>query len=342
MSLENFFIEYRDPIFGLIVLIGAIFLVAFFSYVWGILGIKDDKKKIQNFVKKFESTPGLNEEHKKLLYDIDLDANSFAVLAQTFAKSGSFEKAIVIYLVGIEKTSNKHEKVELLTQLGKAYFKSGFLQRAEEVFLDTLKLGPRNKEALMHLILIYESFKKYDKAMEILDALEEQGVSVNKSKVYIRINQIIFEKITLDQKIEKILELNDESEISKRMCMELLLKNGKNLNELKSFPQIDNVIDILWLKDEVVNTQDNEYKALYFAKGTSDKIAKSKFFKIQAVGILRKNGCESADISFSYMCKNCKNSLPMHFYRCPICHSLDGANISMNIIKSTNENSETF
>lgn len=342
VNLENFFIEYRDPIFGLIVLIGVFFLIAFFSYIWGILGTKDDKKKIQNFIKKFESTPGLNDEHKKLLFDIDLDAHSFAVLAQTFAKSGSFEKAIVIYLVAIEKNSKKQEKIELLVELGKVYFKAGFLQRAEDVFLDTLKLKPRNQEALTYLMLIYESFKKFDKAMEVLDALEEQGANVDKNKIYIQINEIIAQKIPLEEKIEKILNFDDESEISKRACMELLLKNGKKLSEFKNLPSIDGVIDILWHDNEIVNLQDEEYKALYFAKGMINEQAKSKFFEINAVGILRQNNYNCADISFSYMCKNCKNSLPMHFYRCPICHSLDGVNISMNITKSYNENSETF
>lgn len=340
--MENFFIEYRDPIFGLIVLIGIIFLIAFFSYVWGILGSKDDTKKIQNFVKKFENTPGLDEQHKKLLFDIDLDTHSFAALAQTFAKIGSFQKAITIYLVAIEKNNNKSEKIELLVELGKIYFKAGFLQKAKEVFLDTLKLGPRNKEALIYLVLIYESFKEFKDAMDVLDALEEQGLDVDKSRIYISINDIISQKIPLEEKIERILEFNDKYEISKRICMEILLKNDKKLSTLQNFPNIDEVIDIIWHNDEIVNLQDSEYKAVYFAKGLIKEKIKSKFFEINAVGNLRQNGYTNADISFSYVCKNCKNSLPMHFYRCPICHSLDGENITMNIIKSSNENCETF
>lgn len=52
-------------------------------------------------------------------------------------------------------------------------------------------------------MLIYESFKKFDKAMEVLDALEEQGANVDKNKIYIQINEIIAQKYLLRRKDRK-------------------------------------------------------------------------------------------------------------------------------------------
>lgn len=55
---------------------------------------------------------------------------------------------------------------------------------------------------------------------------------------------------------------------------------AKKLSEFKNFPTIDGVIDILWHDNEIINLQDQEYKALYFAKGMINEQAKSKFLKL--------------------------------------------------------------
>ena len=62
--MENFFVEYRDPIFGLIVLISIILLVAVLSYLWGIFSKNNEQENIEKFIKKFDISNGLDDEHK--------------------------------------------------------------------------------------------------------------------------------------------------------------------------------------------------------------------------------------------------------------------------------------
>ncbi|WXG59553.1 hypothetical protein VB002_10800 [Campylobacter concisus] len=51
---------------------------------------------------------------------------------------------------------------------------------------------------------------------------------------------------------------------------------------------------------------------------------------------------DAAGLSFNYVCKNCKNSFPMHFYRCPVCHELGSVKILSNITEKPSEDSNTF
>ena len=51
--LDIFFIEFRDPIFGLVVLVAAVLVIAVFSYAWGVFKSKDEKAEIAGFLKKF-------------------------------------------------------------------------------------------------------------------------------------------------------------------------------------------------------------------------------------------------------------------------------------------------
>ncbi len=52
--MDIFFVEYRDPLFGIIILFGAIFVIAFANYSWGIFKAKGEEHSIEKFIKKFE------------------------------------------------------------------------------------------------------------------------------------------------------------------------------------------------------------------------------------------------------------------------------------------------
>ena len=137
LNLENFFLEHRDPLFGLIVLITVILMVAILNYVWGVFSKKDDNEKIEKFIKKFESVRTLNERHLELLRNLDINSDNLVLLASMLEKNGDFEKAIAMYLIALEKTKLNKEKIYILTNLGKMYFKAGFLKRSEETLLES-------------------------------------------------------------------------------------------------------------------------------------------------------------------------------------------------------------
>lgn len=336
--MENFFIDYRDPIFGLIVFMSAVFMIAFFSFAWGIIGKKDEQKKIKNFIKKFETNSEFSAEYKKILQTMDI--NSILILAKMFVKSGDFEKAIALYLILLEKISQKDGKTEILTELGKVYFKTGLMHRAEDVLLQTLQFKARNPDALMYLMYIYENLKKFDKANDVLDALLEQGIDVSASRLNVKLNQILSQNLSPENKILALSEIN--LVYARRKITEIALENGINFTQIMFYPKIKEIVDILWHSDKIANINNKEFKALYYAKGARNDFENSEIFEINVLCELRKNGIKNGDLKFSYMCENCKNSLPFFMMRCPICNDLSEKKIFINVVRKNSEDSETF
>ena len=119
--MDNFFIAYRDPLFGIIILCAIIFVISFANYWWGVFKNKEEKQSIEKFVKKFEIVTD-ESEYKKLLEDATIPLESLALLAHAYGKSGDYEKAINIYLVALKRVKGRDEKQYLLSALGKIYF----------------------------------------------------------------------------------------------------------------------------------------------------------------------------------------------------------------------------
>ncbi|PSM53099.1 hypothetical protein CBLAS_1820 [Campylobacter blaseri] len=336
--MENFFIDYRDPIFGLIILISAALIVAIFSYIWGVFSLKDKNETIEKFIKKFNTINGLSKEHIELLESIDIEPKTLGILATTFKNSGDFEKAINIYTIALNKTNDKKEKEYFLTELGKVFFKAGFLQKSEDIFLQALSLGARNIDALKFLNVIYEKLKLYDKELEVLDALKEQGLNTDESTAFVKAQMIANDNsLSFDKKIKEIMKFSSHFNFVSRFIIELFIKNNEPLSKLKKFPPLKECIDIIWHLDECVNAKDKEYKALFFAKNLINEYEKSSFFEIEAISAMRKSGFFDANLNFKYICSECRNNLPSFFYRCPICYSLQSAKIVPKLIRKDDE-----
>ncbi|MGB2552343.1 MULTISPECIES: CDC27 family protein [unclassified Campylobacter] len=341
--MDIFFIEFRDPIFGLVVFVSLVLMIAVLSYIWGVFRNKDEKQELEKFLKKFDKTEGLSSEHKDMLVKFDVDSASLCFLANTFAKSGYFEKAINIYSIALSKAKSKSEKEPIFTDLGQVFFKAGFLQKARDIFLEALKLSPRNQTALKFLTVVYEKLKEYDEALNALDALEELGLDVKSQKAYIDIMKILIDKqMSLEEKTDKILKLKDKFTLANRMALENWLQKGADIVNFPDFPPLKDVFDIIYRQERAVNLSDEEYKSLFYAKNLSDEPAKELGFELEVMTNLKKAGFNKADLSFNYICKNCKNSFPLHFYRCPICHELGSAQILPHITEKSNENSMPF
>ena len=146
-------------------------MIAALSYAWGIFSSKDEKKRIEKFIRKFDSKDGISDEHKQMLQSPEIDAQSLCMLGQTFAKNGDFEKSISVYLIALGKVRDKNEKEFILNELGEVYFKAGFLKKASEVFEKVLELSPRNVLALRFLTMIDEKLKNYKEALYALNSL---------------------------------------------------------------------------------------------------------------------------------------------------------------------------
>lgn len=181
--MDFFFVEYRDPMFGLLVLVALVLVVALLHYAWRTLSSKSQKKGLEGFIKKFD----IADEHKDLLRASSLSLENLHFLAGIFTKSGEFEKAIQIYLIALEKIKDKGEQEAIFYDLAEVYFRAGFLQRSVEVLLNALNLRPRNEKALKLLKIVYLRLKRYDEVLQSLDALFELGCEVSKEREFINV-----------------------------------------------------------------------------------------------------------------------------------------------------------
>ncbi|WP_293651853.1 hypothetical protein [uncultured Campylobacter sp.] len=335
--MDFFFIEYRDPIFGLIVLFSVLLLVAIFSYFWGVFSLKDQKNSIDKFVNKFQSQSNLDQKYQDMLIRLDIDSGSLNALAGIFARSGEFNKAIAIYLIALQKAITKSQKELIFLNLGKAYLKAGFMQRSIEVFLEAIKISPKNIDALSHLGLGFEKLRLHDKSLEVLDALQEQGVDVAQEIAYTKALKLKNSQMEFEQKVAKMAKFANDFKLVSRMILELFIINGKDVNLINIKPDLAHCLDILYLNDGVLDG--DEYKELYGAKGLNN--AQISDFNLNLLKVARDNNL-NATLSFSYICKECKGSYPLFFYRCNHCARLESCAIIPNVIKESDENSISF
>ena len=318
-------------------LFSVLLLVAIFSYFWGVFSLKDQKNSIDKFVNKFQSQSNLDQKYQNMLIRLDIDSGSLNALAGIFARSGEFNKAIAIYLIALQKAITKSQKELIFLNLGKAYLKAGFMQRSIEVFLEAIKISPKNIDALSHLGLGFEKLRLHDKSLEVLDALQEQGVDVAQEIAYTKALKLKNSQMEFEQKVAKMAKFANDFKLVSRMILELFIINGKDVNLINIKPDLAHCLDILYLNDVVLDG--DEYKELYSAKGLNN--AQITDFNLNLLKVAKDNNL-NATLSFSYICKECKGSYPLFFYRCNHCARLGSCAIIPNVIKESDENSISF
>lgn len=270
--MDFFFVEYRDPMFGLLVLVALVLVVALLHYAWRTLSSKSQKKGLEGFIKKFD----IADEHKDLLRASSLSLENLHFLAGIFTKSGEFEKAIQIYLIALEKIKDKGEQEAIFYDLAEVYFRAGFLQRSVEVLLNALNLRPRNEKALKLLKIVYLRLKRYDEVLQSLDALFELGCEVSKEREFINVIALkngaqsgaLGEKnLSVDDKRSQNLALNAPNSALKSENSAILnssdlnsknanskAKNLKNLNSKDLYLNLENSNSTLNLNSKDLNS----------------------------------------------------------------------------------------
>ena len=92
--MSGLFIEFRDPLFGIIVFFILVFIVAFFSYWWGRYKLRGDERTMERFAAQFHKLPS-EAELKSLILQGGLSDKSWILLAHAYEKSGDYEKAVI-------------------------------------------------------------------------------------------------------------------------------------------------------------------------------------------------------------------------------------------------------
>ena len=126
------------------------------------------------------------------------------------------------------------------------------------------------------------------------------------------------------------------------MILALFIRHNENLENLKDFAKFEDVLDLLYNLKTPINLDDAKYKSLFYAKGDIDEPCEIYGFELNVIKRLKDAKFDAAGLSFNYVCKNCKNSFPMHFYRCPVCHELGSVKILSHITEKPSEDSNTF
>lgn len=346
-----FGIEYRDPLFGIIVLFASIFAISFIAYT---LKRKKEIKAVsehQELVKRFELGELDPSEYLELYKKGKLPLNSLILLSNIFSQKGDYGKAISLYLSLLEYTPEQFAKEEILGHLGKIYFTTGLLQRSKEIFLKILKFSPRNKNSLFLLLLTYEKLKDFGNAFDVLESLIELDYNSTNDKPYLYAQSIASNStFSNEKKIEKLSKFFDKNRIVSRLFASFLIINDIEFF-WKNFEKFDleSLIDILWYMPKAgidfEKFEKNRFlNDLYSAKGYLQTSKSSEMFELDILILnrIRENKKSDIDLNFEYHCKVCKKVNFVYEGRCPFCHSALSLRPVSKITKVNFEKNNSF
>jgi len=334
--VNTFFIEFRDPLFGIIVFFVLVFIITFLSYWFNRYKVKENHKHLDKFLKQFNALPS-QDELRVLISSGDLSEKSWLLLANSYSKNGNFDKSVEIYSE-LLKVGNKNNYRDTLFLLGKTYFKAGFLERAKQVFLEILQNNPRTPQALSYLLLVYEQMRDYKSALGVLEPLEELKQDVKTQSAYLNALVILNNSELLPQeKADKLLEIYKKTHELTYLIFEYIFRVNPVLAwQNLDLTQAELLTDILYNIDEKDLNFDiiknNAYlRELYTAKGYVNEVTKSSIFEFDVLINLDKR--TNATLSFEYICDNCKQVFPFAFNRCSSCHAIDTSRIELSLSK---------
>lgn len=335
-------IDFRDPLFGIIVIFLFIFVASFLTYTYGVYKERKARREYRKLLRRFELGKLKEDDYIHLYATYNLPFDSIILLASSFIYKGQYNKAISVYLALLEHVEDRVKKEELLENLGNAYFKSGLLQRSKEIYTKILKFSPRNQTALKHLLLIFQSLKDYEKAEEILDILNELDINVIKEKIYINVLKIINDPLlSFETKSNQLYNNFKINRSLQRVVAEFLVKFNKHLF-WKNIEHFDTkkIIDLLWYFDfddcDFDKIQQNNFlQELYTAKGyINEKNTSEKFELAVLIAIRNSTSKVDIDLNFEFICSKCKKLHPIYESRCPHCHEI----LTFNVITKLSKN----
>ncbi len=328
--MNELFPEFRDPLFGIIVIVIAIFVISFLTYSFGLYKERVSRKEYRKLLKRFEIGTLKEDDFVHLYTTYNLPFDSIILLASTFLHKGNFTKAISVYLALLEVVKENVKKEELLELLGTAYFKGGFLQRSKDIYLKILEFSPRNTKALHFLLIIYQKLNEFDRASEVVSVLNELDEDIIFEKIYISTLKLLYEPtLSFDKKSIQLLEIFEKENNIQRLVIQFLIKFNKQMfwQNIDKF-DILNCIDLLWYLDfndidfDIVNKH-KILQELYTAKGYIDTSESSKIFELSVlISTKHSTSKVDADLNFEYICSKCKKTHPIYESRCPHCHSI--------------------
>ncbi len=345
--MNHLFIEFRDPLFGIIVFFFLLFILSFLSYWWKKVKSIENHKHLDDFLKQFHTLP-TEDELKNLIQNSNLSTKSWLLLASSYAQNGDYEKSIEVYQILLKQKLSKSETRESLFLLGKTYLKAGFLERAKDIFLTILENEPRTPQALHYLLLVYEQLQDFKQASEALEPLEELGEDTLLDSIYLEAKGIIHASTCKEDTQEKLLALYKEHAKMSYLIFEYLFRHNPELAwQHVDQSQVQRLSPIFWHLDKAhlnldIITNNSYLRELFSANGSLDVAKDSSVFELDVLIKLKKNGTNIANLQFEYLCSSCKQVLPFVFHRCPCCYEIDTLVCELNLSKKSVESYDSF
>jgi tetratricopeptide (TPR) repeat protein len=340
--LDNIALEYRDPLFGIILIVTLIFLISFFTYYYSIYKERIARKDYRKLSLRFELGKLKEEDYVHLYKTYNLPFDSILLLASSFLHKGDYNKAISVYLTLLEHVNDRVKKEELLELLGTTYFKGGFLQRSKEIFLRILKFSPRNKNALLYLLLVNEKLKDFKKAKEITLCLEELDKDMSVDKIYLDSLIILNDSIlSYERRTELLYDIFKKNKIIERIFATFLIHFNKTFfwEHISEF-DCSKFIDVMWyINSNDINLEkiiENKFLVeIYNAKGYLNNLKHSKNFDFDILMLINQHEHKiNATLDFEYICSSCKHTYPIFDTRCPHCHEILTFNVKYHLTKA--------
>jgi tetratricopeptide (TPR) repeat protein len=323
------FIEFRDPLFGIIIFFALIFIIAFVSYWWGRMRSKEDHRYLERFLRSFKKLPSQTQLHREIGSSA-VSQKSWLLIAETYVQNGNFEQAVDIYQSLLEMQHEPHRRRELLLLLARTYFKAGFLERCETILLKILGRFPRTPQALKLLLFTYERLRAYGKALSVLEPLDELGDNIEMDRRYLQTVSLLQDaSVGTGQKCRILAENYRKTGTLTYLTFEYLFKHDPALAWQTFTPDAGRVTaDILWHLPQAhlnldIISGDGYLRQLYSARGSVNLAQNSSEFELDVLIKLRQCGQPGATLQFEYLCGHCKQIFPFPFHRCLKCHSID-------------------
>ncbi len=326
--MQGLFLEYNDPLFGLIVFFSIIFIITLSTYLWHLYASSSANRHIINFVNQFNSSDK-PQTLQQLLEHGAVPSDALELLASNYFKAGQYEGAIEISIDLLKRKNSIKQRKPYLFLLARSYFKAGFYKRAESTFIELLRCSIHEPEALRYLIVLYERLHRFDDALDILESLDEMGIDGHKERAYLKMMRLLFDpKMNSTQKLQGIFELyTTHKELVRPVYIHMFRMDKDFAWEHLPYDELPKIVDILWnLPSDDLNfdiiSKNTFLTALYYAQGTFQTQAQSDIFELDILTSLRKENHQFATLQIEYLCLECKEITPLINNRCPHCMAL--------------------
>ncbi|AFI06059.1 tetratricopeptide repeat protein [Helicobacter cetorum] len=336
--MQHFSFLYKDSLFSIALLTFIIALVILLEQARAYYAQKRNQRFLQKFAKA-QNAYASNKALEELLRHANFSSLFF--LAQAYFKGADFQMSIKILKDLLTRSLENEEKIAVLDLLAKSYFSMGYLQKTQNTLKEILRFSPRNIEALLKLMHVYELEKDYSKALETLECLEELQVSeIETTKNYLYMMYLIENKESGD----KILYVAHNHQALKKIALAYLKTHHLELfwQEIDKTKCLENLLDLLWGMQNIPSFILEKHAVLQEiarAKGLLLDDKPCNIFELEIMRVLRKSPTK-ASLTFEYRCKNCKQILPFESHRCPMCYQLAFMEVVCKISKETYK--ETF